>query len=95
MVGSDFATKTKNKSLGFNAAWKVSPGLKLEFDAHHSTAESGSDSPFGSENALSNASFSRGPVKLDLTHELPILSMRPADLVNAPIQAAGSWFHNS
>jgi len=95
VVGSDFATRTKNKSLGFNAAWKPSPGLKLEFDAHHSTAESGADSPFGSENALSNASFSRGPVKLDLTHELPILSMRPADLVNAPIQAAGSWFHNS
>jgi len=95
VVGSDFATKTKNKSIGFNAEWKARPGLKVDFDVHHSTAESGADSPFGSDNALSNASFSRGPVKLDLTKELPILSMRPADLVNAPIQAAGSWFHNS
>ncbi|NYE59420.1 TonB-dependent receptor [Duganella sp. 1224] len=95
VVGSDFATKTKNQSLGFNAQWKASPGLKLEFDAHHSTAESGADSPFGSENALSNASFSRGTTKVDFTHELPILSMPAADLAKAPIQAAGSWFHNS
>ncbi|MYM95533.1 TonB-dependent receptor [Duganella vulcania] len=94
VVGSDFATKTKNQSIGFNAAWKVRPGLKLEFDAHHSTAESGSDSPFGSENALSNASFSRGTTKVDFTHELPILSMPAANLAAAPIQAAGSWFHN-
>jgi len=94
VVGSDFATKTKNQSIGFNAAWKVRPGLKLEFDAHHSTAESGADSPFGSENALSNASFSRGTTKVDFTHELPILSMPAANLAAAPIQAAGSWFHN-
>jgi TonB-dependent receptor len=95
VVGSDFATRTKNQSLGFNVLWKASPDLKVEFDAHHSTAESGADSPFGTENALSNASFSRGPTKLDLTHELPILSLPAANLAAAPIQAAGSWFHNS
>jgi TonB-dependent receptor len=95
VVGGDYATKTQNKSLGFNAVWKARPGLKLEFDAHHSTAESGADSPFGTENNLSNASFSRGTTKVDFTHELPVLSMPAADLVNAPIQAAGSWFHNS
>ena len=95
VVGGDYATKTKNQSIGFNALWKASADLRVEFDAHHSTAESGADSPFGSENNLSNASFSRGTTKIDFTHELPVLSMPAADLVNQPIQAAGSWFHNS
>jgi TonB-dependent receptor len=95
VVGGDYATKTKNQSIGFNTVWKASSDLRLEFDAHHSTAESGADSPWGSENNLSNASFSRGDTKIDFTHELPVLSMPAADLVNQPIQAAGSWFHNS
>ena len=95
VVGGDFATKTKNKSLGFNTVWKASPDLKVEFDAHHSTAESGADSPFGTENSLSNASFSRGTTKIDLTTEVPVLSMPAANLAAAPIQAAGSWFHNA
>jgi len=95
VVGADYATKTKNKSLGFNTVWKATPGMRFEFDAHHSTAESGADSPFGSENDLSNASFSRGTTSVDFRSQLPILSMPVADLVNQPIQAAGSWFHNS
>ncbi|WP_167761494.1 TonB-dependent receptor [Duganella callida] len=95
VIGADYATKTKNKSLGFNAVWKATNDLKLEFDAHHSTAESGADSPWGSENDLANASFSRGTTSIDFTHELPIVSMPAANLTAAPIQAAGSWFHNS
>ena len=95
VVGGDYATKTKNESIGFNTVWKASSDLRLEFDVHHSTAKSGADSPFGSENNLSNASFSRGNTMVDFTKELPVLSMPAADLVNQPIQAAGSWFHNS
>jgi TonB-dependent receptor len=95
VVGGDYATKTKNESVGFNAVWKASADLRVEFDAHHSTAESGADSPFGTENNLSNASFSRGTTRVDFTKELPVLSMPAADLVNQPFQAAGSWFHNS
>ena len=95
VVGGDYATKTKNQSIGFNTVWKASPDLRMEFDAHHSTAESGADSPFGSENNLSNASFSRGSTKIDFTKELPVLSMPAADLAAQPFQAAGSWFHNS
>jgi TonB-dependent receptor len=95
VVGGDYATKTKNQSIGFNTVWKFSPKAKFEFDAHHSTAESGADSPFGSENNLSNASFSRGTTTIDFTHKLPVLSMPAANLTAQPIQAAGSWFHNS
>ncbi|SDH63866.1 TonB-dependent receptor [Duganella sp. OV458] len=95
VVGGDYATKTKNQSIGFNTVWKASSDLRLEFDAHHSTAESGADSPFGTENNLSNASFSRGTTKVDYSTELPVISMPVANLAAQPFQAAGSWFHNS
>ncbi|MET3106397.1 TonB-dependent receptor [Oxalobacteraceae bacterium GrIS 1.18] len=93
-VNADYATKTKNESIGFNAVWKYSPKLKLVFDAHHSSAESGKDSPFGSGNDLANASFSRAFTTIDYTHTLPVLGM-PVDLANHPIQPAGSWFQNA
>jgi len=93
IVAEDFATKTKNQSVGFNAVWKYSPKAKFTFDAHHSTAESGADSPWGSANDLSFASFSRTSTTVDYSHTLPILSM-PIDLAAAPIQMAGSWFQN-
>ncbi|MGO4469224.1 TonB-dependent receptor, partial [Pseudoduganella sp. RAF53_2] len=40
MNGADYATKSENKSIGFNTVWKPTSSLKLVFDAHHSTAES-------------------------------------------------------
>jgi TonB-dependent receptor len=95
VIGGDYATKTKNQSLGFNTVWKMSPKAKFSFDIHHSTAESGADSPFGTENDLSNASYSRGTTTIDFTHTLPVLSMPNANLAAQPIQATGSWFHNS
>ena len=95
IVGGDYATKTKNESIGFNTVWKASNALKLNFDVHHSTAESGADSPWGTENNLSNASFSRGTTSIDFTNKLPIVSMPAANLAAQPIQGTGSWFHNS
>jgi TonB-dependent receptor len=95
MAGADYATKTQNNSLGFNTAYKVSPSFKLELDAHHSTAESRADSPFGSKNVLSTASFSRGNTTGDFTHTFPVLSIAGADFVNAPQQLTGSVFENS
>jgi len=92
-VDADYATKTKNESVGFNAVWKYSPSTKFTFDAHHSTAESGADSPWGSANDLGNASFSRAFTTVDYTHTLPVMSM-PVDLAAHPIQATGSWFQN-
>ena len=90
----DYATKTKNESIGFNAVWKYSPKLKFTFDAHHSTAESGADSPWGSGNDMSNASFSRTFSTVTYGQTLPILSM-PVNLAAAPLQATGSWFQNA
>jgi len=95
VIASDFATKSTNNSIGFNAVWKASSTLKFTADVHSSTAESKADSPWGSSNQLSNASFSRGTTSIDFTRELPILSMPNADLVNEPIQATGSQFANT
>jgi len=94
MGGADFATKTQNKSLGFNAVWKPIKGLKLELDTHKSTAESMADSPFGSNNTLGTASFSRGTTTADFTHDFPVLSIQGANFTAAPQQVTGSVFQN-
>ena len=94
MGAADFATKTDNKSLGLNLQWRASADLKLEFDAHRSTAESKADSPFGSNNTLGTASFSRGDTTADFTQEFPVLSISGADFARAPQQVTGSVFQN-
>jgi len=94
MGSGDFATKTQNKSIGFNAQWRASGDLKLEFDAHHSTAESKADSPLGSFNTLGTASFSRGDTSVDFSQDFPVLSIKGADFVRAPQQVTGSNFQN-
>lgn len=94
MGAANFATKTQNQALGFNAAWRVSNDLKLELDAHKSTAESMADSPFGSGNVLGTASFSRGDTTADFSHDFPVLSIAGADFVRAPQQVTGSVFSN-
>jgi hypothetical protein len=94
MGAGNFATKTDNKSLGFNAQWRATNDLKLEFDAHHSTAESMADSPYGSFNTLGTASFSRGDTSADFSHDFPVLSIAGADFTKAPQQVTGSNFQN-
>jgi TonB-dependent receptor len=94
MGGGNFATKTDNKSIGFNAQWRATNDLKLEFDAHHSTAESMADSPYGSFNVLGTASFSRGDTSADFSKDFPVLSISGADFNKAPQQVTGSNFQN-
>jgi len=94
MGGGDFATKTQNNSVGFNAQWRASGDLKLEFDAHHSTAVSKADSPLGSFNTLGTASFSRGNTTADFSQDFPVLSIAGADFVNKRQQVTGSNFQN-
>ncbi|HEX9173994.1 MAG TPA: TonB-dependent receptor [Telluria sp.] len=94
MGGAQFATKTQNKSIGFNTAWRVNDSLKLELDAHTSSAESVPDSPFGSNNTLGTASFSRGTTSADFSQDFPVLSIAGADFQRAPQQVTGSVFQN-
>jgi TonB-dependent receptor len=94
MGAADFATKTQNKSLGFNAVWKPTRDLRFELDTHRSTATSGADSPFGSSNTLGTASFSRGDTSADFSKDFPVLSIAGADFVKAGQQVTGSNFTN-
>jgi TonB-dependent receptor len=94
MGGAQFATKTENKALGFNAVWKPSKTLKFEFDTHKSTAESTPDSPYGSNNTLGTASFSRGTTTANFNQDFPVLSIVGANYVTAPQQVTGSVFQN-
>ncbi|WP_229408376.1 TonB-dependent receptor [Massilia yuzhufengensis] len=94
MGAADFATKTQNKSLGFNTAWRVNSDIRLELDVHKSTAESKPDSPFGSSNTLGTASFSRGDTGVDFSKDFPVLSIAGADFARAPQQVTGSVFEN-
>ena len=99
MGAADFATKAKNASVGFNQKWKVSDALNLEFDAHHSTAEDGSDSPYGSNNVLGGAGFFRGTTTVDFTHDLPVVNVAlPPGMTQidpAAMLVTGSAFRNS
>jgi TonB-dependent receptor len=94
MNGGDFATRSTVDSIGFNTQWKVSPTLRLNFDVHHSVAESKADSPFGSNNDLATASFSRNVSAVDFSHEMPIMIIGGADYARSPNQVTGSWFQN-
>jgi len=94
MGASDFATKSENKSLGFNAAWRVNSDVRLELDAHSSSAESTPNSPWGSSNVIGTASFSRGNTTVDFSQDFPVLSIEGADYLRAPQQVTGSVFEN-
>lgn len=95
MAGADYATKNENKSTGLNLAWKVSDRLKLEFDAHSSTAESGADSPYGSNNSLGTASQNRGSTSVDFTRDFPVLSIYDTQALAGLMNVRGSSFRNS
>jgi len=95
MAGADFATKNENKSTGLNVAWKVSDRLKFEFDAHSSSAESGADSPYGSNNVLGTASYNRATTAVDFSQDFPVLSIYDTSINPALMKVAGSSFRNS
>jgi TonB-dependent receptor len=95
MAGAEYATRNENKSTGLNVEWKVSDRLKLEFDAHSSTAESGADSPYGSNNSLGTASFNRATTSVDFSRDFPVLSIYDSDINPALMKVTGSSFRNS
>ena len=99
MSGSDYATKNKNGSIGFNTAWKVNDSLNLGIDVAHSTAEAGSDSPWGSNNSLGTAGFVRGTTSVDFSGAFPVMNIQfPPGLSQTPASAmlvTGSSFRNS
>jgi TonB-dependent receptor len=99
MGGAKFATKNENESLGFNIAWEATDRLSFELDYHDSTAESGADSPYGSNAVLGVAGFYRGTTTVDFSRDFPVLSVAlPAGQTSidpAQMMVTGSSFRNS
>jgi TonB-dependent receptor len=92
MNGHDYATVSTLKSTGFNTQFRVNSGLRLSLDAHHSVAQSGSDSPFGTNNDLATASFGRNTTGVDFTHEMPVMY---TEVTPMGYEVAGSWFQDA
>ena len=97
ITGAVAANRSINRSLGGNLKWDGPGGLRLEVDAHHSTAESKPTSPYGSNIAVGSAIFGVQSQKVDFTHYIPVISvvMAPGSEINAAnIRPAGNAFRN-
>jgi TonB-dependent receptor len=95
MAGAEYATRNENGSTGLNVEWQASERLKFEFDAHTSTAESGADSPYGSNAVVGTASFNRATTAVDFSRDFPVLSIFDSDIDPALMTGTGSSFRNS
>jgi TonB-dependent receptor len=99
MGGAKFATKNENNSVGFNLKWDVSDRFGLQFDYHDSTAESGPDSPYGSNVAFGVSDLSRGDTTGIFTSDFPVLSMALRNgrttIDPSRMEVTGSSFRNS
>jgi len=89
-----FAVKNTNHSTGMNLAWKPSAGFRLELDAHHSTAVSEPDSPYGSNAVQGSAVFSRGTTTVDFSQDFPVWSMPGATTDASRQLATGSSYRS-
>jgi TonB-dependent receptor len=93
------ATRSENKSLGFNVAWEVTDQLNLALDYHDSTATTGADSPWGSSGVLGAAGFFRGTTSVDFSRDFPILNVQLPPGMNqidaSQMLVTGSTFRNS
>jgi TonB-dependent receptor len=95
ITGAIAANRSINRSLGGNLAWKGLGGLRLELDAHHSTAESKPTTPYGSNIAVGSAIYGVQSQTVDFTSDMPVISvnMYPGAEIDASnIRPAGNAF---
>ena len=98
ITGAVAANRNINHSIGGNLAWEGPGGLRLELDAHHSTAESKPTSPYGSNIAVGSAIFGVESQTVDFTSDMPIISveMYPgSEITPGNIRPAGNAFRNA
>ncbi len=93
--GGEYGQKAENRSTGFNVEWKVSNALKLEFDAHRSTAKTSPNSPYGTYSVIDAAMFSQGTATGIFNKDFPILNMPTTSLNTQTITVTGSRFDNA
>lgn len=98
ITGALGKNRSVNKSIGFNLRWQGNGGARVEFDAHHSTAESKPTSPYGSNIAVGSAIYGVRDQKVDFTTPMPVISvnMYPGSEINAAnIRPSGNAFRNA
>ncbi|GAA3902654.1 TonB-dependent receptor [Sphingomonas limnosediminicola] len=98
ITGAVAKNRSINHSLGGNLSWHGLGGLRLELDAHHSTAESKPTSPYGSNIAVGTAIYGVQSQTVDFTHDMPVISvnMYPGSEITASnIRPAGNAFRNA
>ncbi len=97
--GSLTANRSVNKSIGGNLAWDPFHQLHLEFDAHHSTAESKPTNKFGSNMSVGNAVFGIANQNINYENDLPIINVTMApgvdELDPANITPTGNAFRTA
>lgn len=90
-----YGEKSENRSTGFNVEWKVNKDLKVELDAHHSTAITKPNSPYGTYSVMDLGMFAQGNAVAYYDQKLPVLSM-PTTVFNAnAMQMTGSQFNSN
>lgn len=62
-----------NQSVGFNVEWYLNDRLRLEFDYHDSDADTGANSPNGTNSLITMASFNKVGQSIITGSELPIM----------------------
>lgn len=96
---SQTASRSENKSLGGNVVWEGPGGITLTLDAHHSTAVSKPDSPYGNSNSFGAAIFGIQNQTVSFQNKLPTISFNlypGLDPLDASlIVPTGSAFRNS
>ena len=99
MGGAKFATRNENNSVGFNVEWAATDHFGLAFDFHDSSAESGADSPYGSNAVLGVAGFFRGTTTADFSRDFPVMSVDlppgQTGIDASQMLVTGSSFRNS
>lgn len=97
--GAEFATKNENNSLGLNLQWDATDRLSFTADYHDSDAESGADSPFGSNATMGACGFIRGTTTADFSEDFPVLGVDLPPGVNgldaSTFLTTGRSFRNS
>lgn len=98
VTGALAANRSINRSIGGNIKWDGPGGLRLELDAHHSTAESKPTSPYGSNSAVGSAIFGVASQKVDFQTPMPVISVTThpgADIQASNIRPSGNAFRNA
>lgn len=95
MAAGDYGVRNESGSLGLNLTWEVNDKLKLDFDAHNSSAKIKPNSIYGSSNTLSTAGFVRTSAATDFTGDLPILAVGGGNAITPQdMRITGSVFGN-